>query len=318
MGTRTESRPVGREQWRKLGGIRPARLIRIFGLAVALLGPLDRSGVGLVTSVMRQPDEVVLTACDKLDKAVGSIIRATSERRPDFGRWEAPVEAAILLGLLIRHLEGVIALARSDLFLLPAAMALSRSAFETGVRVRWLLLPKRDFDREARWLIHLEEEHRLWKRMSDLAQRTGLSVSAYEERARSISAFRSAVLDALPAGTTVPCGIPSVADALREQGEERRYIAYALLSQFVHGGHFAGTVWRRGLGSEKAISEKVTLWEWREVLRICWWSLYQSSRRFVNVACDPEGPPVGAKELQALESIFSSHEWESDKSGDGG
>lgn len=262
----------------------------------------------VIATVLKPPPPALLRACDVLDSVVGSVAAAISKTRADFGRLEAAVEASILLRLLVRHIEGVIVLARTDLVLLPAAMALTRAAFETGVRVRWLLFPEREFDREARWLVHLEEEERLWRRMAELAERTGAEVEAYRRVEAEIRMFRLAVRERLPAGTALPPGIPSVAAELQEQKEERRYITYVLLSQFVHGGHYAGAIWRRGLGTTKEFGEHVTIGEWKMMLQISWWSLYQSATRFIEVACDAGTRLIRREEVVLLEQALGALE----------
>lgn len=73
------------------------------------------------------PREFTVSACDHLDEAIGWVLDAISKVRKDFGRFEAPVEARVLLNLLVRATEGVITLARHDLVLLPAAFMLTRS-----------------------------------------------------------------------------------------------------------------------------------------------------------------------------------------------
>lgn len=258
------------------------------------------------SDILKPPPPKILMAASKLDDAVGSIIGATQRRRNEYGRWESEVEATVLLGLMIRHTESLIALARTDLVLLPSAFAITRTVFEIGVRMRWLLVPNHEYDREARWLVHVEEEERLWKHLADLAEKTGDSVASYREREASIRSFRLAVAAKLPTATARPRRIPSVEDALKEQVEERRYIAYRLLSQFVHGGHFAGGTFRRGLGTAKEFGEKVSLDDWGMILQVAWWSLFHSAKRFIELVCEPGIVLMNEVELRSLTDSLDS------------
>ena len=110
---------------------------------------------------VQPPTPNLLRACDALDDLIAAVIVAKGQRTGAWGTFEAPVEAEVLLRLVIRHAEAVGALARSDLVLAPAAEALNRAAFESSLRILWMLHPDGDFVREARWLAHLEEEERL-------------------------------------------------------------------------------------------------------------------------------------------------------------
>jgi hypothetical protein len=56
--------------------------------------------------------------CALLDDVIKSLI-TTGNKTLKFGRYEAEIEAMLLFTLAIRHTQGVIALARHDLILLP-------------------------------------------------------------------------------------------------------------------------------------------------------------------------------------------------------
>jgi hypothetical protein len=55
------------------------------------------------------------------------------------GKYEAEIEAWALFNLAIRHIDGVIALARHDLILLPPALMAARAGFEAAIKAAWLV-----------------------------------------------------------------------------------------------------------------------------------------------------------------------------------
>jgi hypothetical protein len=81
---------------------------------------------------VKPPTADLLRVCDCLDTLIGEVVRAKGNLFPHLGEFEAPVEASVLLNLVIRSVEGIIELARVDMVLLPAAITLARSAFDGG------------------------------------------------------------------------------------------------------------------------------------------------------------------------------------------
>jgi hypothetical protein len=117
--------------------------------------------------------------------------RAALEGRPIhipdvFGKYEADIEAWLLFNLAIRHTEGVIALARHDLILLPPAQMAARAGFEAAVKAAWLVDADDPFDREARWLAHLSFQERYLSRsaneLSEAEQNATVSPQVREVR----------------------------------------------------------------------------------------------------------------------------------------
>jgi hypothetical protein len=83
------------------------------------------------------------------------------------GKFESDVEALLLFNLVIRDIEAILTLARTDLVLLPSANVLARAVFEIALKAAWIVQPDDPFDREVRWLAHLAEEERLHKALSE-------------------------------------------------------------------------------------------------------------------------------------------------------
>lgn len=258
--------------------------------------------------IVQPPTPELIKAIDAFDVMIGELIRAKGSYSSDFGTFEAPVEAYVLLNTGIRTAEAIGTLARTDAVLMPAAHQLSRSLFEIAVRTTWLLLPDNPFEREARWLAHLKSEELMWERLARIARATGEPVADYSSRAQQLYAFRSGVADRLREHTDSQSELPNLRDALKEQQMERRYVAYVLYSQFVHGGHFAGSSFRQGLGTGKELREATFHSEWPACIQMAWWSLNHAAARFIEVACPPGTTVCSSATHEALDAALVAAE----------
>ncbi len=225
--------------------------------------------------VLASPE--LLSLCQEVKEAVGALLRDVSEPFDGYGRYESDVEARVLFLSLARHIEGLLECARINFALLPAGGTLTRAAFEQGIKIQWLLHPANVFDREARFLAHLSEDERTWKRCGRYSK-----VEKFEAASVLISQFRMEVEQALPPGTLLLKGIPKLSEMLKELGEEQRYTAYILLSQQVHGSHLGGSVYRRGLGKDKDFGEQISVQDWVSLVEIVWWSIFYAAQKIEN------------------------------------
>jgi hypothetical protein len=91
---------------------------------------------------------------------------------------------------------------------------------------------------------------------------------------------------------------------LAEIGDSPRYVAYILLSQFSHGSHFAGSIYRRGLGTEKKFATRISASDWVPALEICWWSLFHATAKIEHVCAGRELRSVPQSLLEAIDSRF--------------
>jgi hypothetical protein len=245
--------------------------------------------------IVQPPIPEVLLAADLLDRFIGETIEANRARRGDSGRYEATIEAGLLLFQAIRHAEGVTTLARHDLVLARAARALTRAVFEMCQRVRWLLLPVEPLAREARWVAHMADKENMWERLARIAATTGEPVADYSAVAQEIYNFRTSVEAVLPPGTKKVAQVPNLREMPREDGKERYYISYTLMSQSVHGSHFVSGTYRRHLGTKKEFREPQSATEWGSHFQICFRSLHRAISRIIEVACEP-GVEAGSPE----------------------
>jgi hypothetical protein len=186
------------------------------------------------------------------------------------GEWEADVEAFNLLLLAAGHALASAKLARVSLSLHPSACVLARSCLEAGTRALWLLHPDDPFQREARWLAHLETEisgrERLHRSMSKFP-----GSSSEDDGVTAVREFRDGVLARLPAGVSPPGRVPDIRTTLDTVGHAEKYMLYILLSQTAHGSHIGTGTYRRHLGTHKEFGEFVTAADWSVPLSTCWW-----------------------------------------------
>jgi hypothetical protein len=243
-----------------------------------------RGHYGVVSSVVRRPSEKLLSLAAMIDSSVDTYLR--SLRSVDgAGRWEAPIEGWAISMAMIRHIEGAIALARTDEVMALPATALARMAFEHSVRVCWLLFPSERFDSEARWLAYLEERERYNRYMATEpllgpAHRHG-------EIADAVRAFRTGVEARLPRHITRVERVPTVKRMLEELDNAGMYTVYRMTSQPIHGTTHATSSFIQNLGTRKQLGEFVDATDWVLPFRLCWLSLREAGR-FV---CDRLGVP---------------------------
>jgi hypothetical protein len=185
------------------------------------------------------------------------------------GLWESDVEAFNLILLSATQAIGSGRLAKSSLSFLPSVSAMARAAMEAGARAMWLLGPNEPFDREGRWLAHLETEVSARERL-ERALRQEFSGKPPSTIVRE---FSSAVRAKLPEGTIVPKQVPKFDALLKSIGASEKYIVYASLSQTAHATHHGAGIFRQHLGFQKTYGEFITPEDWWLPLSTCWWFL---------------------------------------------
>lgn len=233
-------------------------------------------------SIQIEPTAEVLKVVSQIDKGIGRVLKSTASLAPGLGKFEAPIEAWNLLKLVIRYVEGVLTLAREDLVLLPSAIVLSRSAFESSVKLRWLLAPDDDFDREARWLAHLKTEIAFLDKCDKALQERSNSETKFYRAKNSLQEFHDDVSDLLPATTSRIKQTPNVYDMLKILGEEERYSMYFTACQYSHSTHFATGMYRRRTDKGKQLGEFIKPNDWNLSFRISWYALLSSGLDFIN------------------------------------
>jgi hypothetical protein len=253
--------------------------------------------------LIRPPTAAVITACDAIDQVIEAFIAAKTKLVPS--RYEADVEAINLFNLVIRHVEGVIALARTDLVLVPPAYVIARAAFETATKAAWMVDADDPFDREARWLVHLQEEERAHQRTAERSTDPA-SVARSAEHAQAIREFRDAVTQAMPKHVKLLKSNPSLADMSKSLGGEHLYSLYIFLSQFAHGGHLATGLYRQHLGMEKKLGEFTIPSNWYIAFRLCWLSLYHPGNIVLSRLSQSHVKYLGPEQESAVQAAIEA------------
>jgi hypothetical protein len=212
-------------------------------------------------SIVAPPTAEVLEIADLVDIGVSRFLQAAAAL-PSIGKFESAVEALNLFSLAIRDLEALVTLARTDLVLLPAAQVLARAILEISVKGMWLLHPEDLMEREIRWLAHVKEEERVLERLTKSPAVGDQVATNLGKQLRQLKDFRTGVASKLPDGYRELPGNPSMDQMLQDLGQPHLYGAYIMLAQFVHGGHSATWLYRRGLGIKKEVGEYLSLTDW--------------------------------------------------------
>lgn len=198
------------------------------------------------------------------------------------GKYEADREGLVMMYLLIRYVEGVIALAEHDLVLLPSAMVLTRSAFETATRGRWMLHPKDPFEREVRWLAHLKGNEEYLNRLIEAVKLSGQDSSQLAAEKREFESFRMGITALLPKQVAPLKQLPTFREMLHSIGEEHYYAQYATLSNYTHGNYVATWTYRQHLGTYTQVGDFVAPEMWGTCFRMCWFCLTEFGRRVLE------------------------------------
>lgn len=263
--------------------------------------------------VSQPPTPEVLAACASLDQALASLEEAILSLPSS--PYEADVEAVSLFTLVIRHVQGVLAMARSDFSLIPPANTSARAAFETSVREAWMVNADDPFVREARWLAHLQEAESANRRAS-IRSSSPKSAALFLKEAESIQQFREAVSGVMPKRVPLLMSVPKLPEMIASIGGENLYSLYIYLSQYAHGGHMATDLYRWHLGTQKTFGDFASPNHWYITLRLCWLSISHPANVVLSriqhasaiyPAAEQEEETVGAIEAVAINSSEAPH-----------
>ena len=230
------------------------------------------------------PTAEIATKCDVIDRAVSALLTACKDVPEGTWRYEAHVEAYSLFVLATRHLEGATQLARTDLNLLPPAATAVRAAFEASVRAAWLVSPADLLDREGRFVAHLKGEVEYLEKQGRMLPSSSPEAKSMESRAVQISSFADS-LSALLAerGRLQIAKPPNFRVCLASIGEERAYLMYNWLSQYMHSTHASTWLYRTGgLGTERRFEEAPTSEHWNGLLAVCRFAMSKPATLFLK------------------------------------
>lgn len=261
--------------------------------------------------IMHAPEEV-LRVTTLIDKAIGRVLKASIPVRDKLtGEYEAPLEAWALLIILVRNVEAILKLAEEDLVLFPSAVVLARSAYESSVKIQWLLAPDDDFGREVRWLAQVKTEIEFLAKGEKLLKKwTTVDSKPFRYSLETLEQFHEEVSKSLPPGHKPMAKLPNIYDMLVSIGEEKRYHLYVTACQFSHSTHVATALYRKGLGTDKQFGEFVTPSLWNTAFKTAWYALISGSFAFVSrnkgncrLLDDPGFNKTVVRAIEALEKL---------------
>ena len=235
----------------------------------------------MAEAIVLPPTPAILDLSRLLSQVISRFLQARKTIRK-LGEYEADREGLVLMYLVIRYVEGVIALAERDLVLLPSAMVLTRSAFETATRGRWMLDPRDSFEREARWLVHLKGQEEYLAKLDAELRLSGRDGSKFAKQRQEFESFRMAVTALLPKQVSPLKQLPNLREMLRSIGEEGHYGHYVILSNYTHGSYVASWTFRRNLGTYTEIGEFIKPEEWEPCFSLSWFSLASLGQRVLE------------------------------------
>lgn len=218
--------------------------------------------------VIFEPTNQVINYCELADQGIGQFLDSVNNEH--FGRYEYEVECLINITHAIRIYESIIELARRDLVYVQSAMILTRSLFEVLIKVSWMLHTHDVFESECRYVAQLDTECKFISKWIKEFEKFDQPVEEYRQSLESVSSFKNDLSDLLISkGYRIP-ELPNFKEMLKSLDEERKYINYMLLSQYTHLTHYSGKIYRRHLGTEKKLEEKVSFEDWKFIFSICW------------------------------------------------
>lgn len=233
-----------------------------------------------MSHIVMPPTPEIVQVADLIDHAISRFLEAR-DTIPPLGRYESEDEVVLLFNLVIRDIEAIMTLARTDLILLPAANVIARAVFEIALKAAWIVQPEDPFHREVRWLAHLAEEERMHKAISGSVAKHGGDPSYFKQRYEQIRDFRTGVARLLPAGYSELPGNPSVEQMLENLAQKQTYSIYRLLAQYVHGGHASTWLYRRNFGTLKRMGEFISPADWQWPLHTAWKTLQVFGRNIL-------------------------------------
>jgi hypothetical protein len=214
----------------------------------------------------QKPRPELVAVAYALDSAVS---KYRSAQWPPDVKAMSPVEGLVMSWNVARNVQAVTLLARADELLLPAAWANTRTAFEVGVRIIWVLFPGDPKQSELRLLPMLDEYARYHENMD--AENATFSIrGSHKKSATELRTYLTLARAKIPDGYQEPPGIPKMQLMLTETENANLYAAYIEASQYQHGSMAASAAYRRASG---AFAEVVNLREWLLPVRLSWITL---------------------------------------------
>lgn len=256
-------------------------------------------------NVVQHPTPEILKATDLIDQGLAHFIEARFTV-PQMGKWEAEVEAMLLLNMVIRYIEAILELSRIDLVLLPGANVLARAVFEVAIKSAWMVQPSDPYDREVRWVAHVKDDARLNEQVTTRVTKSGGDPRMFQERGATLRDFANKVAAKLPAGYSELPGNPSVESMLEDIGTKHMYPIYSILSAYIHGGHASTGHYRKHLGRFKEFGEFTSPAEWYLPLWSSWSTVHFLGQYVLEHLGASKAQFVSSEEAAAINLALST------------
>lgn len=232
--------------------------------------------------IIRPPGPNLLRLADTLEACIARFLQARAGLLGT-NPWEAPRKGWALSNLMVRNIEAVLVMARTDEVLVSAAWTNARCAFEQSVRIIWMLNTPDPYISESRWLGFLADAERFHRLVADSSEKEPdlPSTARHREIENGMREFREGASARLPEGYKVQKP-PSFEAMLRALDGGGMYRYYREGSQYVHGSMWGTSVYRRNLGIHAQFGDFTDTWDWVLPLRLCWLSLRNAGEILVS------------------------------------
>jgi len=212
--------------------------------------------------VVRAPSQQMLKATATLQDGLGYLLKARKNISDSMMQYESSHDALNLTYVAIRHIEGILNLARSDVALVHPSMSLARAAMEVSVRALWLVDDNKPFVREQRWIALVKEEIRSRRRADSYLAGKGATVEPqFSGPANLLEDYIKKVEPLIPPDYSPVSRIPTAADMF-EALKIKSYAIYVMFSQVVHGTLWATSEFRGGVGNARKFRDRVDENSW--------------------------------------------------------
>jgi hypothetical protein len=231
--------------------------------------------------VQMPPSAEVLETCKRVDHIIEAYL--TARRSADLSRrFEAPMEVRSILNMMLRFSESIIALAREDMVLVPAANVVARSLLEAGYKAMWLLQPRDPFEREARWLASLRAGIKHYRGLANSTCLSSRAREAYAAQADQHQKFADDLDRRLEEEGNLVAPLPKFREVAVSTTMPDCYHLFILLSAYTHTNFAALEFYRRNLGTAKSFGEFISASSWVLSLSVAGGVFYLVAQAFLE------------------------------------
>jgi hypothetical protein len=176
----------------------------------------------------------------------------------------------------MRNVEAAVALAERDLVMLPAAMVVVRAVVEISFKLRWMMNPTDPFEREVRWLAHLETEELYYKRLAEKCEQLEADATGLADVQKSVHDYRIGILNVLPKDYQPISKLPHLERMMIDLHDGGKYAVYCSLCQFTHGTRYATRFFDKTSNRQERGWNSIQAKDWYPVFLCSWYSLHSS------------------------------------------